>query len=217
MSDTPDTHPTDTVPGEPAPQQPVPSAANPSAVPGPAAPPGVETPEAIEAGASVTVPEGMTPTPDSTPGMIPADQVGDTPTPEGEVRPVDTSAQVDTDPEGDRVKEGHVSEVDVPDSTVATAGDLRAAGYTVDPRLADDEVPTAFMADSPTPPGEIRPVLIPQSDQSRRLTPMQYLEETQGVDPDATPPPSTPPLPTPPPHTHKESRDPVTTKEGDES
>lgn len=36
-----------------------------------------------------------------------------------------------------------------------TAGELRAAGYSVDAEVADAAVPTTYHADSPTPPGEV--------------------------------------------------------------
>lgn len=42
-----------------------------------------------------------------------------------------------------------------PEATL-TAGDLRAAGYEVDPKVPDGAVPTKYVADSPTPPGEVR-------------------------------------------------------------
>jgi hypothetical protein len=69
---------------------------------------------------------------------------------------VDTSGEPEIKTEGDKVKEGHVSEVDRPGEVLPTAGELRKAGYVVPDHVKDKEVPSSYEADTPTPAGEVR-------------------------------------------------------------
>jgi hypothetical protein len=57
-----------------------------------------------------------------------------------------------------RMPEGHTMRLG---GGLATAGELRALGYQVDPRLGDDEYPTAILVDSLPLPDEVRLVQVP--------------------------------------------------------
>lgn len=83
------------------------------------------------------------------------DSVGSTARTDPKPALVDTSAEKDIPAEGDKLKPGHVSEVDKPPEVLATAGELRKAGYTVDPKYKDKDIPSSYEADTPTAPGEV--------------------------------------------------------------
>lgn len=104
-------------------------------------------------------------------------RVGSTPRTDPEPALVDKSAEEDLVAEGDTRKAGHVSEVDKPDEVLPTNAELRKAGYKVPEDAKAGDVPSAYTADSPTPPGEVHLVVKPEEDPDAHLTPNERFDK----------------------------------------
>lgn len=81
------------------------------------------------------------------------------------------------EPQGDRPKEGYVSEVDIPDNAMPTASELRKAGYAVPEDVKGSDAPALLISDTPTAPGEVHLVDMPQ-DAGDSLTTNERIAET---------------------------------------
>lgn len=117
-----------------------------------------------------------------------AGRIGDTPLePGSKPHYVDTSGDVRPDPQGDEVVPGYVSALDRPDDLSPTAGRLREAGYVVSDKIPDDVVPPSYAADTPTPPGEIRPVVDTTTSDGvdRSQTPAEFARSQPTPDEDS--------------------------------
>lgn len=77
--------------------------------------------------------------------------------------------------------------VDAAPAARPTAGEMRAAGYAVDPDVEADQVPSRYVADSPTPPGEVR-LVEDTAAADDGLTPMERLREITDGDTPRTDP-----------------------------
>lgn len=123
---------------------------------------------------TVSVPEGQTgPVVHSTPGEsldlthlyesgVPDGPTGSTPAKPGSVRLFDDPTPPVPEPEGDTVRTSkEAALVDPGERTTPTVGELRKAGYTVSGK--DGDIPTAYTADSPTPPNEVHLVEPPHN------------------------------------------------------
>lgn len=122
---------------------------------------------------TITVPEGQTgPVVTTVPGEpldltgvyasgVPDGPTGDSPPKAGSVQ-VFKDPSVDLpDPQGDTVRTSKdAALVDPGPDTSPTVGELRKAGYQVEGK--DGDVPTAYTADSPTPPNEVHLVDLPE-------------------------------------------------------
>ena len=62
---------------------------------------------------------------------------------------MDTSEEHDIETEGDKIKEGYVSEVDEAERGTPHRGRVRKAGYVVPDHVKDKEVPSSYEADTP--------------------------------------------------------------------
>lgn len=112
------------------------------------------------------------------------ERVGDTPRADEEPALVDTSDErTDLEGEGDKIKEGYVSEVEKPDDHTPSIGDLRKAGYVVPDKdelgkgVKDSDPPGNYAADTPTPPGEVHLVQQPETDPDADLSPNERDEK----------------------------------------
>lgn len=82
---------------------------------------------------------------------------GDTPHTGKDARLVDVSGQEVVEPGGDSPRtDPEPALVEEADVRPPTAGELRKAGYQVPEGIKAGDVPSSYVADSPTPPGEVR-------------------------------------------------------------